>query len=216
VRSNPVDDAARRGRRQLDAVLDDLRSARRAAGLSQASLAVALGCSRPEVSVRERGARGDIGVIQLVRMAAGVGLDISIRAYPAGSPLRDVGQLRVLARFRPAAGPLWHWQTEVPVSRDPSDRRAFDAVLSRGPLRLGVEAITRLTDAQAQVRAITLKQEAAGLTCLVLVLADTHHNRRAVHEGAPTLQPAFPLASRDLLRLLRSGELPPANGIVLV
>ena len=102
------------------------------------------------------------------------------------------------------------------MSRDPTDRRAFDAVLSRGDARVAVEAITRLTDAQAQVRAITLKQEAAGLSSLVLVLADTRHNRRALRDGAPTVAPAFPAASRDILRLLRSGQAPPGNGVLLL
>lgn len=100
VRHDAVDEASRRGRRQLDAVLDDLRSARRAVGISQELLAGAVGCSRPEIGAIERGVRSDVGIIRLVRMGAAVGLGMSLRTYPAGSPLRDLGQLRLLGRFR--------------------------------------------------------------------------------------------------------------------
>ncbi len=81
--------------------------------------------------------------------------------------------------------------------------------------RIGLEAITRLTDAQAQVRAL-LKQETARLERLILVLAQTHHNRVAVIAAAPTLSGAFPATPREVLRALRAGRLPQANGIVLV
>ena len=99
---------------------------------------------------------------------------------------------------------------------DPRDRRAFDAVLARPPYRIAVEAVVRLTDAQLQVRNAGLKQAAARIDRIVLVLADTRHNRLAVHAAAPTLVPAFPLSSRETLRSLRLGELPRANGVVLV
>jgi hypothetical protein len=145
-----------------------------------------------------------------------VGLHVVIRAYAAGSPLRDAGQLRLLARARLAIGELWSWRTEVPVSRDPLDRRAFDAVLTGAAGHIGLEAIVRLTDAQAQVRAVTLKQEAAGLERVVVVLAQTRHNRAALADAAPTLRVAFPTQSREVFRALRSRRLPAANGIVLV
>ncbi len=216
VRRNLVDEAARRGRRQLSTVLNELRDGRGAAGLTQRSIGHAVGLSGKEIGSIERGELKDVGVIQLVRLGATVGLDVSVRTYPGGSPLRDAAQLRLLARFRAAIGEAWSWRTEVPVSEDPRDRRAFDAVLSRGTEQLAVEAVTRLTDAQAQVRNLLLKQEAAGLQCLVLVLANTRHNVRAVPQAATTLTPAFPLAPRAVLRRLRSGERPDQNGYVLV
>ena len=69
---------------------------------------------------------------------------------------------------------------------------------------------------QAQVRAAILKQEAAGLERLVLVLAQTRHNRAAVRDAAPTILGPFPATPRVVMRALRDGELPTANGIVLV
>ena len=179
-------------------------------------MAARLGCSRQLIGAIEAGQLEDVGCIQLARIGAVVGVDIPIRAFPAGSPLRDAAQLRLLERFRDSIGEAWTWRTEVPVSANPLDRRAIDAVLVRAPHRVGIEAVTRILDAQAQTRPILLKQEAAGLQRMVLVLASTRHNRIALVEGAQTLNPAFPLPHRSLMRDLKRGQLPPANGIVLI
>jgi len=216
IRRDPIEEAARRARQQVDRALADLRNARRNAGISQAAMASLLGCSRQLVSVIERGQLDDVGCIHLARMGAVVGLDVPIRAFPAGSPLRDAAQLQLLGRFRASVGEMWTWRTEVPVTANPLERRAVDAVLVRGPHRVGVEAITRILDAQAQIRPILLKQEAAGLERMVLVLADTRHNRSALADGDATISPAFPLPHRALMRDLRTGRLPSANGLVLV
>lgn len=179
-------------------------------------MASALGCSRQLIGALEKGELEDVGCIQLARIGAVVGLDVPIRTYPAGSPLRDKAQLRLLERFRAVIGDAWKWHTEVPVTSDPLDRRAIDAVLARSPHRVGVEAVSRILDAQAQTRPILLKQEAARLDRIVLVLADTQHNRTAVAEGAPTISPGFPLSQRALMRELKAGRLPSANGIAFV
>ncbi len=71
-------------------------------------------------------------------------------------------------------------------------------------------------DAQAQVRAILLKQRDASIGCVVLVLADTRHNRQVVPHGEPTLGPAFPLRGHAVMRALRAGRVPPANGLLLL
>ena len=179
-------------------------------------MAVHVGCSRQLIGAIESGQLEDIGCIQLARIGAVVGLDVPIRAFPAGSALRDAAQLRLLERFRVIVGDGWIWRTEVPVSANPLDRRAVDAVLVRAPHRVGVEAVTRILDAQAQTRPILLKQEVAGLHRMVLLLADTRHNRVALTDGAQTLNPAFPLPQRSMMRELKAGRLPAANGIVLV
>jgi DNA-binding XRE family transcriptional regulator len=216
IRRNRIDDAARRARQQLVHTLADVRNGRLKAGISQESMAALLGCSRQLIGAIEAGRLEDVGCIQLARMGAVVGIDVPIRGYAAGSPLRDAAQLRLLQRFRASLGDAWAWKTEAPVSGDPLDRRAIDAILTRDRQRVGIEAVTRILDAQGQVRPILLKQEAAELERMVLVLADTRHNRTALIDGAPTLHPAFPLASRELMRDLRAGRLPSANGIVLV
>src|SRR6266542_4445064 len=215
VRRTTIDEAGRRARRQLDEVIRDLRDARLAAGLPQVAVARALRVTRQAVSLWESG-EGARYMVQLARWGAAVGLDVSIRTFAGGSPLRDAGQLRVLRRARSAMGDRWVWRTEVPVSNDPHDRRAFDAVLSEGRFRIGLEVITRLTDAQAQTRAALLKQESAGLDLMVLVLAKTRRNRAALVSVAPTLLPSFPMTPRAVLAALRAGRRPAANGIVLV
>jgi transcriptional regulator with XRE-family HTH domain len=215
IRTNAIEDASRRAGRQLDDAVNELRNARLAAGLSQSSVARALGCSPQLISLLE-GRSVEPGPIQLARWGAALGIDLPIRTFPGGSPLRDAGQLRLLLRFRASVGELWTWHTEVAVSTDPRDRRAIDAVLSRPPCRIGVEAIVRLTDAQAQVRALLLKQAASGVDRVVVVLADSRHNRIALRDAAPTLEPAFPLSPRETMRALRAGSVPPANGIVLM
>lgn len=215
IRRDPVNEARRRGRRQLAELIGDLRDARLAAGLSQRRVARALTISHQLVSQWERSV-GMPDPVRAVVWGATVGLDVTIRAYPGGSPLRDAGQLRVLARARARIGESWSWRTEKPVSNDPRDRRASDAVISRGGHSVGIEVITRLTDVQAQVRSALLKQQAASLEQMVLVMADSRHNRMAVAAAAPTLTPAFPLGPRAVLGALRQGRAPGSNGLVFV
>jgi transcriptional regulator with XRE-family HTH domain len=215
VRRSRVEEAGRKARQQLGEVLVDLRHARANAGLTQAAVARALGVSRQRVTLWEQG--DGVGyVVQLARWGAVVGLDVSVRAFAGGSPLLDAGQLRVLGRAREAIGGDWKWRTEVPVSSHPLERRAFDAVISRGGLRIGLEIITRLTDAQAQSWAALLKQEVAGLDRLVLVFAQTRPNRTALAAAWPTLQPSCSVRPRLVLASLRAGQPPAANGILLV
>lgn len=215
ARVSHVEEAARRAQRQLDEVVSELRSARMAAGLSQATVAHAAGCSQQLIAAFES-RLVDPRLVQLARWGAVVGLDIPIRTFASGRRLRDAGQLRLLARFRESVGDLWTWHTEVPVGADPRDRRAIDAVLSRGDVRIGAEAIVRLTDSQSETRRIVLKLHASGLTRMVLVLAKTRHNALSLSGGAPTLLPAFPLSSRDTMRALRAGVAPEANGVVVL
>ncbi len=214
TRNDRVDEAARAARRRLRGVSSDIRAARRAAGLSQAQVARAVGRSRQLIGHVEAGRIEDPGTILLGRVAATVGLDLSLRAFPGGSPLRDAGQLGVLRRLAEAIPRAWTMRTEVPVGA--GDRRAFDAVLSRGADRVAVECITRLTDAQAQVRAILLKADASMIRPVILVLSDTRWNRTAVRYAAPTLRPAFPLGRRAVLAALRAGRAPLANGALLI
>lgn len=214
VRVNPIVEAERAGRRQLADLIRELRLQRIVGGYSQRTVADAIGCSRQLLADWERGVIVP-GVLSLMRWGAAVGLEVQLRAFAVGSKLRDSGQLRLLDRARRAIG-NWTWRTEVPASSDPSDRRAIDAVLSGPAGRIGVEAITRFSDAQAHVRAAVLKQQSASLDRFILLLADSRHNRQAVRDAGPTLLPAFPLSGRQLLADLRAGRLPAANGVLLL
>lgn len=218
VRHVLLDAATARTRDQLRRIISDAAAARRAAGLPLWRVADAMGCSRQTLARFERGEVDGLGAVALARWCAAVGLDLSMRSFPGGSPLCDAGQLRLLARFREALGDApWAWATEVAVVReDPRDRRAFDGLLSRAGTRVGVEAITTLIDGQEQTRRCLLKQSASGVDCLLLVLSDTRRNRAAVRDAAPTLDPAFPLRGRALLADLVAGRTPEANGLVLL
>lgn len=215
IRYAPIDRAASRGRRQVDELVRELRNARHNAGLSQAAVAGAIGVSRSLVASWEH-RRIVPAHLQACRWGAAVGLDVSIRAFPGDNPLRDAGQLRLLERARARVGSGWTWRTEVPVTADPRDRRAFDAVLDWGERHVAMEAIVRLVDSQGQVRPIVLKQEAAGIRCVVVVLADSRRNRVALRAGRATIAPAFPCSARDALAALRRGEVPAGNAVVLV
>lgn len=202
-------------RRQLDELARDLIAARRNAGVSQAAVARAIGVSRPLVAAWERGVivpRLD----QLARWAAVLGLDVSLRAFLAGPALRDAGQLRLLDRFGRLIGDGWRMTPEAPVSPNPGDRRAFDVLLTRPGRRVAVEAIGRLADHQGQVRPLRQKQEAAGGLRLVVLLAESRHNRQAVHDAADALAASFPCRPRTALAALRAGDEPPADALVLV
>jgi hypothetical protein len=51
---------------------------------------------------------------------------------------------------------------------------------------------------------------------MILVLADTHHNRQAERDAAATLDPAFPLRSREARADLRAGRRPIANAVIFI
>jgi len=213
IRHSRFDEARARTARRLQAVIADLVHARRKASLSQGIVAAAIGVSRSALAAWEQ-RRVEPTYTQLCRWAVVVGLDVSLGTYPAGDPLRDVGQLRVLERFGQLLGEGWEWRTEVPVSADPRDRRAFDAVIRGDRGRAAVEAIVRLADVQGQIRPIISKQTASGVGCVVLVLADTRQNRLAAASGASTLEPAFPIGPRQALAALRAGVVPDRNAFV--
>lgn len=213
IRHSAFDAADARAAQHLDEVIHDLVLGRRQAGLAQATIARAVGVSRSAVaSWEQRRVEPTLG--QLSRWGAAVGLDVSLRTFPAGEPLRDIGQLRLLDRFRRLVGGDWQWQTEVPISADPRERRAFDAVIRRAAARAAVEAVSRLVDVQGQLRPIMAKQAASGMECVLLVLADTRWNRVAAAAGEATLRPAFPVPPRPALGALRTGSVPEANAVI--
>jgi transcriptional regulator with XRE-family HTH domain len=215
IRQSPISEAARRASHPLDEVIRDVRLARVEAGLTQADVAAAVGVSRPQLDSIEIGRR--VPSVQLLaRLSAVVGLELSLRVFPAGAPLRDAGHLRLLARFLSLIGNRWHTRAEAPVSSDPRDHRAFDMVLTAGTQRVAVEAVSRLVAADSQVRRIMLKLQVARVDAVILVLADTRHNRLAIAAAAPTLRASFPLGPRAVFARLREGRAPAANGIVLV
>ena len=85
--------------------------------------------SASKLSRIERSLVPSVTVMDLARLHAVVGLDLSVRAYPGGQPVRDHAQLKLLRRFRSGLHASIGWSVEVPVT-GPSDQRAWDAVLA--------------------------------------------------------------------------------------
>ena len=89
--------------------------------------------------------------------------------------------------------PTFRWQSEAPVVTV-GDMRAWDVLLS-GPVVIGVDAETRLHDIQAIQRRTALKRRDGAVDRVLLVVADTRHNRRVLDEHAIAL-PARSLRAR--------------------
>jgi transcriptional regulator with XRE-family HTH domain len=207
--------AARRARRHLVTVADDFRSARFAAGVSQRVLASRVGLSQSRISRIERAAASNLRLVEAVQIAAALGLDLSVRTYPGGAPIRDAAHVDLIRRFRGVVSSRFRCQLEVPVS-SPDDRRAIDVLLTLEGKRIGVEAEVRLTDIQALLRRLALKQQDAGLERMILLARATRSNRIVLREAASLLMLSFPLARRDLIKALRIGTVPAENGLLLM
>lgn len=215
-RLNRVDEAVLRARRLIGEHGIDLREARVAAGLRQTDVARAVRRSASAIGRVERNRSNRLAIEQLAAHAAAVGLRLSTHLYPGAGWLRDARQLAMINRYRRLIAPCrWSIALEVPVGGS-RDLRAFDLVLAQGSVRVAHEFVSRLRDVQAQIRPLLSKQHDSGVRRLILVVAATHANRRAVAEAGPALRVAFPLGSRTVLAAIRAGRDPGANGLVLL
>jgi HTH-type transcriptional regulator / antitoxin HipB len=216
TRDRPADIGGRRARLIIGQLGEELLRARIDRGLSQASVAAAAGISRSQISRIERAEVQGVSVLALARLLAVVGLELSARAYPKGSPIRDRAQLALLARFRVAIGPSVTVRGEVPLPTT-GDLRAWDLVLAVDRGRIAVEAETRPRDVQALQRRVELKlRDDPTITSVVLLLADTRHNRSLMREHGPALRTDFAKGGPEILRALGNGRDPGGSGVVLM
>lgn len=149
----------------------------------------------------------------LARFAAAVGLELSVRLYPAGQPVRDRAHTQLLERFRAAVSATWQWGSEVPLPI-PGDKRAWDRVMRLRDLVIGVEGETRPTDAQELARRLLLKKRDGRVDRVVLVMPNTNWCRQMIL--LPELRSAFPIDPRVTLVALRDGRDPGGDAIVLI
>jgi len=208
-----LDRARRLAQRALAVVGEELREARLQAGLTQVELGAAVGLSKSEISRIELGRARYVPYERLVLIAAALGLDLPLRAFPSGEPVRDVAQLGLLASFRRLLAATLPWRTEVPL-RVPGDRRAWDAVIDGPGWRVAVEAETRLRDVQALARRIGLKQRDDRTDVVILLVADTRNNRHVLRLATPDLAAAFPTSGRAALQALSEGRQSAGSAIV--
>jgi len=214
-RSSPLHEATLQANWLLQRIGRELRLARIAAGMTQQQVATRLGSSRARVSRVERAKVVHLSVIALARHAAVVGLRLSMQFFPGARRVLDAPQLALLQRLRDRLGNAWAWALEVPmpIARD---LRAVDAVLTRAALTVAVEAITRLSDVQAQLRAAQLKRRDVGATRLVILVADTNANRRAIAEARPMLEAALQMGTRKTLASLAVGADPGQDCLIVI
>jgi transcriptional regulator with XRE-family HTH domain len=212
-RDGPVTRAIRIANDDDARVRADLARARRGAGLSRAAVAASSGLSRSALERLEMGTRRST-IRELAAVGAAVGLDVRLRAYPAGDPIRDAGQQRLLERLRIRCHPSLGWATEVAIPIDGA-RRAWDAVISGGHWRIGVEAETVLDDLQAVDRRLSLKQRDGEVDHVILLVADTRRNRRALAAGASAFT-RLNADPRTILASLAAGREPASSAIVVL
>lgn len=215
TRVTPRQAAAERAAASLSYVGRELRAARRAAGLSQQAVARAAGVSRSKVSRVELGLDPDLSLADGIALLAAVGLDLSIKTYVRGNPVRDASSTALLERFHARLHTSLGWQTEVPFPI-PGDRRAWDAVVTGQDWRIGVEAETHPDDRQALERKIALKARDGGATGVVLLLARTIANREFVQLHEEALRRRFPVTQREAMAALKAGRCPPGDALVLL
>jgi len=214
-RTSPLHEATLQANWLLHRLGRELRLARIAAGSSQADIGRRLGVSDSAVSRIERSQVRDLTVLALQRHAAILGLQLSVRLYPGGRRVLDAPQLALLGRLRERLEPLWLWELEVPVPI-PRDLRAMDARLTRDGVTLAVEAITRLSDVQAQVRAAQLKARDLNASRLMLLVGGSSANRLALREAGPIIAAAFAVGTRRLLTVLEAGGDPGRDCLIVL
>lgn len=192
----------------------ELRNARHMAGISQDTLASAVGLSGSEVGRIERGEGPWVSIEDATRLLRAVGLDLWVKTFPVGPPIRDAGHLRLLSDFEARLPSSVRCEREWPIPGD-RDRRALDLVLIGLPRRTAVEAETSLRDLQALERDMNLKRRDATLERMILLVRDSRRNREVLRT-ADALRRAFPGSTRSVLSAFRRGLDPGTDGIVIL
>jgi transcriptional regulator with XRE-family HTH domain len=196
----------------------ELADARRAAGLSLREVGRRLGVSAQRIARAERGELGALTIDMAARMAAIVGLQLAAALHPNGDPVRDRGHLALLDRLRSRLGTSARLRTEVPVPIA-GDLRSGDAMVkvhgAEGPADVLIEAETRIDDIQLVERRSAAKQRDLGAKRLVLLVADTRHNR-SVLERHPELRERFPVVPRTALAALAERKDPGGDALVML
>jgi hypothetical protein len=105
-------------------------------------------------------------------------------------------------------------RTEVPLPIE-SDLRAWDAVVRGADWSRPTEAETVLDDIQALERRLALKVRDGGVDGVILVIADTGRNRRAL-AAAPGSFLGFDRNARRVLSALAKGRDPGGSALILL
>lgn len=215
TKQRPVDLGTERARRLIEAAGRELRDARRDRDLSMAEVGRAVDLSESTVSRIERGLVAHVSVVDLARLHAAVGLELSVKSYPGGAPIRDSAQLDLIADFCALLHPSLGWSTEVPLP-GAGDQRAWDVVVRGDSWRTGIEAETGPRDSQALVRRVRLKQRDGQVDSVVLLLRSTVRTRRFLADAGEQVRAAFPGDGAVALARLRAGADPGENAVIML
>jgi hypothetical protein len=150
-----------------------------------------------------------------MRHGAAVGLKLYVKAFPLGRRLLDDVQLGMINGFNIRIHRSWERTLEavVPI---PGDLRAADELIRNEVCSCAIEAIARLADVQAQVRAAQAKRRDLGADRLILLVKATHANRRAIRDAGSMLLEAFPVHTRAAMRALSEGRDPGGDALILI
>jgi transcriptional regulator with XRE-family HTH domain len=211
------DRGARQGDRALRALGEEFRIARLSLGLSQRHVAQAVRISRSVYGRIERGVLHHLPLRLAFQIAAVLGLDLSARVYPGGSPTRDAAHAQRLRLLLTNVGRPLTYRTEVPLpaTTDHPERRSWDVVLYGQDQRTAVELEMRLYDVQGQIRRLHLKERDDPPDQLLLVIADTRGNRRVLNEFVDLFETLPRLRTASTLKALRAAKHPP-RGLILL
>jgi transcriptional regulator with XRE-family HTH domain len=218
TRERPADRGRRRTGDAFRRLGQEHRDARVAAGLSLRDAAAGSGAAYTQLWRFERGQLDRVNIADVGAWCAVVGLDLAIRAYPAGDPIRDRAQLALLERLRSRLHPTLRWRIEVPLPIE-GDLRAWDAEIvgrQSGGWRARVEAETRISDGQALERRLALKVRDDPAGHLILLVSDTRANRAALRSLRAGLRDLLPLRPREIMTALAAGRDPGGSGIVIL
>ena len=218
IAERALDRGTRRGRRILGTLGEEFREQRLAAGVSQRLVADAARITRPRYSDIENARIERLSIVEASRIASVLGLDLAVRTYPGGLPLRDAAHAERLRRFLEHVRPPLRYRVDVPLPQRPeagTEQRAWDAVLYGSGRRTAIELEMRLRDIQATIRRHAMKRRDDPVDGFVHVLADTRTNRR-VYAQYRDLWPDLPkLRTSRVLAMLEAGEHPP-GGIIFI
>jgi transcriptional regulator with XRE-family HTH domain len=209
-----------RGRRKGDelsrVLIGQLRTARQLAGVSQRTLAQEVGWSQSELSRLEHFEFQSVPLLRLCEIGSVLGLDLAGGFSPAGDSVRDRGHQKVRGRFGSlVASPPYGMIHEAPFP-GLEDLRSWDILLKLDDFLVGVEIETRVRDVQACVRRIRGRERSGGVDEIVIVLADTAHNRRIAGELREALGARFATDPIEIVAALRSGLRIPGSGVILI
>lgn len=157
--------------------------------------------------------------MELSEIASVLGYEVSVGLHPIGDPVRDKGQLACGRRFDALLSERWR-VTDETLLPGAGEQRAWDKLMrlvdATPRYLVGVDIESRVWDVQAIVRRTRGRERDGQVDHILIVLADTAHNRRVADELRAALGPGWATSPRRLMKALREGERLSGSGVILV